>query len=258
MDRPMLRLLFHQVMLLSTLDGGNIHGSGVTDGERAYKCGRSYASFGLAWLPYLDPEKTWLGHTRYPSKGVAGAATHASQPFTYDITQNRTMIAIHNGFITETGSSADSSDPDTDSFRALSALAHILRERNAAELDLDIINTWTAGFGPQSEWAFMIYYGNDVWILRGNRTIYLLPIARGYLFNTSYGVLDAADSWMRAFWPDTKMSKIQTIEEYTAIRIKPGRRGFDSLKLKNTYRLYPDPSGYYAAYEEGAVKNFAL
>jgi predicted glutamine amidotransferase len=227
------RLFFHQLMLQNRAESQN-DGAGITDGINLLKSGLDYSTLGLQWLPKLDHRLPWMGHVRSMSKGTSTASVLAAHPFYY---KESGLIGAHNGFITGTGDSAEG-EPNVDSYRALKDLSQrIVKHRG---LDQSVLKDWIQNFGPYSEWAFMLRYRDDSWVIRGIRHVYWLRIDDGYLFCTSYNSLALFVEWVQMFWPDQfNMSNIRDMAEYQAAKIdSTGRLRWINLPARERA---PDP-----------------
>jgi len=210
----MLRvMLFNQLMLLGQAEGQD-DGAGVTDGSTICKSGLVYTAAGLRWLPKLDPKLPWMGHVRKASKGTQRPSYTASHPYYFS---ESGLIGAHNGFITLTGS-AKEGEPDVDSWRALNRLSQLIGPNK--EITGHTLNTWISGFGPYSEWAFMLLHKDTAWIVRGTRTMFWMRFADGHIFCTSYNALQLFQNWYHLFWGEgAGLGRIKEMDMHRAVRI---------------------------------------
>lgn len=230
-------MLFDQLMLRSQADGDQSYGAGVTDGINMYKSGLSYTAVGDFWLDDLDPTRMWMGHVRKPSKGTAAASTIASHPFYFP----NGIIAAHNGYIADTGE-AGKDEPNVDSFRALKQLATAVGN---GEITVPLLNTWIESFGPGSEWAFMIYHHDTLFVVRGIRPMYYTSQSGGVIFSTSPDVLYNYRSWCyRTLGDEYKLGKIKELGTHRVAIVRQDQRVFIT-QLTTNLRVIPDPNAFY-------------
>lgn len=236
-NAAMRRLLFDQLMIRSVADYDQSYGAGVTDGINMFKSGHSYMTVGDQWLNELDPSRVWMGHVRKPSKGTAAASTVASHPFFFP----NGLIAAHNGYISDTGESGQG-EPNVDSFRALKQLATAVGD---GEITKELLNAWIESFGPGSEWAFMIYHRDTLYIVRGVRPMYYASQAGGVIFSTSSDVLFGYRRWCEnTFGQDLVVGKIKELGQHRVATVRLGERMLIG-QLTTNLRVSPDPNAFY-------------
>lgn len=231
----MRRVLFDYLALASVSDDNQVYGSGITDGHKTVKSGRSYLEVdSLAWMTKLDAAYSWSGHLRKPSKGVDGAASNASHPFCFP---KSGLVGSHNGYVAGMLPSAPAADePFVDSYYALKALSKTLEDHKLSSWEID---NWISAFGAYSEFCFMLHHEESLWVVRGNRPMYRATLGDGHVFATSWLALSKTMTYT-SLWPDYFQwgKRIIEVPEFTAIRIPRGGE-FTTHHLKKRPKAPP-------------------
>lgn len=235
-NRNMRTLFFHQLMLQHQAEGQD-DGAGVSDGRSIYKSGLTYSQIGLNWLPNLDHTTSWMGHVRKASRGTDRPSPQASHPYYY---KDSGLIAMHNGFITGTGES-DEGEPNVDSYRAFKKLSAMIGD---GDLSTSILNEWISGFGPYSEWAFMLKHKNELWTVRGVRPMFWMRLLEGYVLSTSIDSLVLFGDWVEMFWgKHYVLGQIKELSAHHGMRINSENKArWFSLSAREQQ---PPPVQYY-------------
>lgn len=244
----MRRLFWHQLMLASNAENQR-DGSGMTDGVHIYKSHMPFLNTGANWIPRLNKDAVWLGHVRSASRNTE-ISPYAAHPFRFTLADGRVLICAHNGFINGMAKS-EIGEPKVDSYQAFKLLVVLLNasliDAPSGNITTQIINAWTAQFGVDSEWTFMFYLDDVATIVRGNRSMFYMPINDGFIFNTSESVLLHLKEWITGFWPgDYILGKITKIDEFSLCHLKTTTVEFTPQKI-NAQAMTPiyDSALYY-------------
>lgn len=218
----MRRLFFNQLMLLSSTDGAQFDGAGVSDGTTVYKSAYPYMALGQQWISKLDQDSIWIGHVRKASNRT-GLSAHEAHPFLMKTANGAHFIATHNGGIRGFDEHQDG-QPDVDSYRALLAL----RDKIDGDINVNLINEWIATFKPHSQWTFMFMQnGQRLYIARGQRDMHYVPFGNGFIFNTSKSVLEHFRTWISMYWAQNfKIGRISDIKPFDLATIDIGSSKF--------------------------------
>lgn len=189
------RLVFHTMMIASQADDDQSYGCGVSDGKQLIKSGKPYLEVdGMEWISGLDPQRVWIGHVRKPSKGVAAADSKASHPYGFENNGNP-FVAAHNGWVAGTAVHK-AGDPDTDSWRAFTALEQKL---NGADITYEAVQKWLGTFGAGSSYSFLFTQRDKLIGVAGHRPLHFMRWGDGVIINTSEFVLNAVASFLSQF-----------------------------------------------------------
>jgi hypothetical protein len=229
------RLLMHQTMLYSVADDNQAFGSGLSDGLTVKKSGHSYARFGMSWLPYLAPDRSWLGHVRMPSPGTDRSSALAAHPYSFQ-NGEAPFILAHNGYMTPTGFAAGPHEPDTDTYRAGVLLEEMLGGRL---LQRDIVEEWLSLYNDRSSSSFIILQNDFALVLRLQRTLYAVSVGDGMLINTSQDVLHGVRNTFLQFF-NLRMSEPQLIAEDSYAFLRPATQIARWRRLR--YDYIPTPT----------------
>lgn len=191
-------LLFDMLMARAQADQNQIGGAGITDGKNIVKSGDqySYGTYDGWYHGNFDGSRAWMGHVRKPSSGVAKPSNEAAHPFHFPDTG---LIGAHNGFITQAVPSApEDGIPYVDSYYTFAALNALLKKHG--KVTKDVLNEWIGGMGPGSEYTFMFYYADELWVLRGIRPMYYVNLNGGRVYCTSTEAIHSVISFTSALW----------------------------------------------------------
>lgn len=214
--------LVHECMLRSSNDeGGQRDGWGVTDMHVTYRHTAWYMDSTPVWLPRLSTSGFLMSHLRKASMNT-GHTLSENHPYVFDINGER-LIAAHNGFFEGTSwTNWATGNPNTDSYRALSDLAAVLRDD--PELTVEKINAWLSLYGEGSHYAVLLHWRDRLYALRGKtRTLAALPIGNGYLIHTNINLLH----FMRRYVEEVyrmEMTAPSPIEDNTLVVFPLGSR----------------------------------
>lgn len=212
--------LFDMLMTRALADQGQFGGAGITDGVHVTKSGEQY-SFGThdEWYgKRFDNARAWMGHVRKPSAGTAAPSAESAHPFHFPKTG---LIGSHNGFVTGViPEKPESGIPYVDSYYTFAKLSELLE--SSGKVTKEVLNEWIESMGPGSEYAFMFYYKDELWVLKGIRPMFYITLNGGRVYCTSLDTIIAVASYTQALWGKEHFdwgAKVMAMPEHTAINI---------------------------------------
>lgn len=231
---PIVKMdLMHELMLRSVGDEGGQHdGWGVTDGVGVWKSAERYATSAPLWKTRVNTDNFLLSHIRRASVGT-GMTVQESHPYVFNIGGHE-LIGVHNGFIDGApwGIPWSREQPNTDSWKAYSQLADLLRQDQPEELTADLFNEWLHPYTTASHYAFMMLWRGSLYALRGStRTLHFAEIGDGFIIHTTQPAVDFARRYLDELYGVTA-SVTWKMNDNTCIRFKLGETDYTAFDIK--------------------------
>lgn len=186
--------LMHLMMLYGSAERFQHDGWGITDGALVRVSGDPFYREG-AISRHFDTEKIWLGHVRSASVGTA-LGDEAAHPYFFPFTDH-SFAAVHNGHIDELFKVRVNGAPNTDSYRAFSALDHILykqripRKHVATSLVNGVFAEWIGDYGKNTTFAFGLHLDDRLILIRDStKELWIARNKECTLVHTSRDALD--------------------------------------------------------------------
>lgn len=236
-NMPMLDII-DRFMLLNQLDEGQFDGCGITNGKQVTRSVMPYSHTVLQHFDDgdggFDLENGIVGHVRKASPQT-GKTRDESHPFTFLI-GDKPLIGAHNGYFVGSGWSKKD-EPNSDSWRAFSKLAEILRDTDDQVLSKDVFETWLSNYEEGSLIGLLIMYDGYIYAYRHNKPLYMADFGNGYVINTGARTIVLMAEYIRQRrWGDVPELDPVEIPSDTLLRMKPCTKMFHMDQLNVQFK----------------------
>jgi hypothetical protein len=236
------------MMASSAQDGGQNdgHGFATVDGV-IYKSARPYVVTPPYWMYQPDElhgiaGRVVISHIRKASNNT-GRADEEAHPYHVTNRMGENLVFAHNGFIWGVQGEYNKDDPNTDSYRALKRLVHMINEDEFCNLTDELIVKWISTFAYGSVYVMFILYRDELIVVRGprDRIMHFASFGNGYVFHTSAEILNPVLDTVLAVH-GVESGKVWVMNEHAIIRVSPGQSEYHGHTFAPpTYTAYHNP-----------------